>query len=78
MITIESVVWLFLFLLGCGLVFGLLYYLVGYIESQFPDMPLLYKACRILLVVLAVLLLISVILDLMGHPVIVWRQGARP
>lgn len=74
MISIETVVWLFLFLLGCGLIFGLLLYLVRYCEREFADYPMFFKAARIFLVFMAVLVLIGVILDLMGHPIVRWRS----
>lgn len=74
MIAIETLVWVFLFLLGCGAIGGLLFYLVTYLEREFPGYPLFFKAARILLVVMAVLVLVFLILDLMGHPIVVWRR----
>ena len=74
MIAIETVVYLFLFLLAAGAVFGLLFYLVKYCEAEFPSFPLFFKAARILLVIGAVLVLISIILDFAGHPLIIWRK----
>jgi drug/metabolite transporter (DMT)-like permease len=74
MVNIETLVYAVLFLLGAGLILGLLFYLINYIATQFPDSnPLFFKAARILLVVFAVLILIGLILDLMGHPIIAWR-----
>lgn len=73
MIDLRTIVYLFLFLLGCGAVFGLLFYLVHYIEREFPSNPLFFKAARIFLVVAAVLVLIGVILDFMGFGIIRWR-----
>ncbi|HUD10804.1 MAG TPA: hypothetical protein VMS08_00215 [Candidatus Saccharimonadia bacterium] len=70
MFTIESVVWAVLFLLGAGLIFGLLMYLINYVCGQFPVMEPFAKAARIVLVVMAVLVLIGFILSLMGHPIV--------
>lgn len=74
MIALETLIWLFLFLLGAGLILALLHYLVVYCEREFPANPLLFKAARILLVVGAVLILISVVLHLMGMPLVTWRR----
>lgn len=74
MISITTVVYAFLFLLGCAAVFGLLWWLVTYCEKEFPNVPLFFKAARIFLVLGAVLVLIGLILDMMGHPIIAWRR----
>lgn len=70
MFSIESIVHLVLYLLGAGLIFALLTYLITYVESQFPSMGPFAKFAKIALVVLAVLVLIGVILSFMGHPVV--------
>lgn len=70
MISIETVVKLVLYLLGAGIIFGLLLYLINYVSSQFPGMEPFAKVARIVLVVMAVLILIGVVLNFMGHPVI--------
>lgn len=77
MIGIDTLVMTFLFLLGCGAIFALLWYLVTYLEKEFPA-PLFWKIARVILVVGAVLVLICVLLDLMGHPVVVWRARVLP
>ena len=69
-ISIESVVWFVLYLLGCGAIFGLLMWLISYVESNFPTMQPFAKFARIALVVLAVLVLIGIILSFMGRPVV--------
>jgi len=74
MIPIETVVWTFLFLLGCGAIFGLLFYLAQYLEQEFPGYPIFFKAVRVFLVLGAVFVLICLILDFLGHPIIVWRR----
>ena len=74
MINIETVVWVTLFLIGCAAIFGLLFYAVLYCEKEFPQIPLFFKVARIFLVLAAVFVLIGLILDLMGHPIINWRK----
>lgn len=70
MFSIESVVRLVLYLLGAGLIFALLMYLINYVSSEFPSMGPFAKFARIALVVLAVLVLIGVLLSFMGHQVV--------
>ncbi len=70
MFSIESIVHLVLYLLGAGLIFGLLMYLIDYVSSQFPTMGPFAKFAKIALIVLAVLVLIGVILSFMGHPIV--------
>lgn len=72
-ISIESVVWFVLYTLGAGAIFGLLLYLIKYVEGTFPEMALFCKFARIGLVILAILVLISIILAFMGHPIISLR-----
>jgi hypothetical protein len=70
MISIEGVVQVILYLLGAGIVFGLLLYLINYVGGQFPGAGPFVKIARIILVVLAVLVLIGVVMALMGHPLV--------
>ncbi len=75
MISLETVVYVFLFLIGAGLIFGLLFYAVIYCEKQFPEAPaIIFKGLRIFLVLAAVFVLIGLILDFMGHPIVEWRK----
>ncbi len=69
-ISIESVVWFILYILAVGCIFGLLMYLVNYLEVNVPWMQPFAKFARIALVVLAVIVLIGVILALIGHPIV--------
>ncbi len=69
-VSIETVVTFVLYLLGCGLIFALLFYLINYVEGNFPDVAMFAKFARIGLVILAVLVLIGVILAFMGHPIV--------
>jgi len=74
MITIEAVVWTVLFLIGTAAIFGLLFYAVQYCEKEFPNAAPFWKFARIFLVIAGVFILIFLILDMMGHPVILWRK----
>ena len=74
-LSMEAVVMFVLYLLGAGCIFGLLLYLINYIESNFPDIGLFAKFARIGLVVLAVLVLIMVILSFIGHPLVTFNGG---
>ena len=73
MVALETVVVVIMLLIGAAAIFGLLYYAVSYCEREFPSVPLIWKVARICLVLMMVFFLIFMILDLMGHPVIVWR-----
>lgn len=78
MIDLSNVVWVVVYLLIAGAVFGLLFFLINYIASQFPSEPmnLFAKIARILLVVLAVLVLIGVLVSLIGGtPLFYWGNG---
>ena len=69
-ISIEAVVHFVLYVLGVGLIFGLLFWLISYVEREFPSISLFAKFARIGLVILAVLVLIGIVLSFMGHPIV--------
>lgn len=76
MIDLATVVWLVVYLLIAGAVFGLLIFLINYVASQFPSEPmnLFAKVARIALVVLAVLILIGVLVSIVsGTPLFYWQ-----
>ena len=77
MINLQTVVMIVLYLLGAGLVFGLLFFLINYIAGQFPGegMNLFAKFARILLIVLAVLVVIGLIIQMVGGGGPVFRWG---
>ena len=68
MITIESVVQMVLYLLVIGCVFWLLNWLIGYVGAPDP----FAKFARVFLAVCAVLIIISLLLGLIGHPMVRW------
>lgn len=74
MITIETVVAVVLFLIGAAFIFALLFFAINYCEKQFPTELPFYKFARIFLVLAAVFVMIGLILQLMGHPIIVWQR----
>lgn len=73
MFSIETVIMVVLFLLGCGAIFGLLLFLINYCEKEFPIVAPFARFARIFLMIAVVLILIGLILDMMGHPIIAWR-----
>ena len=79
MVDLQFVIWIVLYLVIAGAVFGLLFWLTYFIEGQFPSTPmsLFCKVARVFLVVLAVLVLIGVLTSMIsGTPLFYW--GARP
>lgn len=62
MISLSGAVLVFVYLLVAGLVFGLLWWLVGYIGLPEP----FNKAARVVLAILAVLVIIGILLSLIG------------
>jgi hypothetical protein len=66
MISLTAAVSILIYLIVAGLVFGLLWWLIGYIA---PPEPFL-KASRIVIAILAVLVIIVILLSLVtGQPV---------
>ena len=76
MIDLQTLVYIVVGLLIGAVVLGLLYYLICYLEREFPGFPMVFKVIRIIFVVLVVLLLISLLLHMAGFPVV--RFGAAP
>ena len=72
MIGIETLVYAVVFMLIGALIVGLLWFLINYVESQGLGPPLVFKIIRVVFIVLIVLVLISILLGLIGHPVIRW------
>lgn len=69
-LSIEGVVFGFLYILAICLVFGALYWLVNYLEGQLPSEMPIYKGLRIFLAIAAVLVFIGFVLHMLGHPII--------
>jgi amino acid transporter len=66
MISISGAVAVVVYLLVAAVVFGLLFWLIDYVGSQFPAFAPFVKVARIILVVVGVLVLIGVVLNLSG------------
>ena len=62
--VINNLVWLII----VGLIFWLLYWLIGYLAPPEP----FNKVLRAILVVAAVIVLIGFLMSLAGHPLIRW------
>lgn len=69
MIGIGTLVTAVVYLIVAGLIFWLLHWLIGYVGLPEP----FHKIARIVLAVAAVLVVISVLLSLVGFPLVVWR-----
>lgn len=68
MISLESLVWVVLYLIIGGLIFYLLHWLIGYVGLPEP----FNKVARIVLAIAAVVVIIMVLLGLVsGRPVFV-------
>ena len=81
MINLATVVWIVLYITIAGAVFGLLFWLTQYVESQFPSPPmsLFCKVARVFLVVLTVLVLIGVLVSMVsGSPLFYWGTPPVP
>ncbi len=79
MIDLNTVIFVVLYLLIAGAVFGLLFLLINYVESQFasPPMAMFCKVARVFLVILAVLVLIGMLVSMIsGTPLFHW--GGSP
>jgi len=68
MIDASSLIGILIYIIIIGCVFGLLWWLVGYIGLPEP----FNKVARVVLAVIAVLFLISILLSFIGHPVLKW------
>ncbi len=67
MISLASLVSVVIYLIVAGLIFWLLIWLIGYCGIPEP----FNKIARIILAVVAVLVIISILLSLAGHPLVV-------
>lgn len=80
MIDLSSVVWIVVYLIIAGAVFGLLYWLTYFIESQFPG-PITSNFCkvaRVVIVVLAVFALIGILISLISGTPLFKMGGESP
>lgn len=66
MIGIDTLVTAIIYLLVCGVIFWLLWWLIGYIAPPEP----FRKVANVVLAVAAVLVVIGILLSLVGHPLV--------
>ncbi len=70
MIELGTLVSVVVSVLIVALILGLLWWLIGYVESQALLPPPVFKVIRIVFVIFVVLMLISVLLNMSGFPLI--------
>ncbi len=78
MVGFDTIVYVIVGLLIGGLILGLLWWLIGYCEQQFPSFPLVFKVIRIVFVIMVVLMLISLLLHGMGFPLVRFGPATGP
>jgi hypothetical protein len=68
-VSITTIVWfVFVAIITVGIL-ALLWYAIGYAESKLP-MPMAWNIVRVVFVLLVIFLLISVLLGMLGHPIV--------
>jgi len=68
-VGIDQIVWfVFAAIIGVAIL-ALLWYAIGYAESKLP-MPMAWNIVRVVFVLLVIFLLISILLGLLGHPIV--------
>lgn len=68
--SIDTVVAIFIALLVVGAIFGVMFAILWYIGTKYPSAGPWLDVIRIVLVVLGGLVIIFMLLDFSGHPVI--------
>lgn len=68
LISGEGVISALVWLICIGLIFWLLFWLIGYVGLPEP----FAKVAKVILAVASVLVLINVILSIAGHPIVRW------
>ena len=68
MITLSSLVGLIVYLIIAGLILWLLYWLIGYVGLPEP----FNKVAHVILAIAAVLIIISILLGMVGQPIVKW------
>lgn len=69
MVGIDTIIWFVFFAIIVVVIAGLLWWVIGYCESNFP-MPLAWKCVRVGFVVLCAFAAITFLLHFTGHPVV--------
>ncbi len=77
MVSLESLVYIVVYLLIAALILGLLWWLIGYVERQGLGTPVIFKVVRVVFVVMVVLVLIGFLISFTtGHPM--FRASGPP
>lgn len=76
MIGIDSIVWFVFVAIIIIAVLAVLWWLIGYCESNFP-MPILWKVVRVVFVILCAFLAIAILLSFIGHPLVGFNGNGR-
>ena len=76
MIGIDTIVWFVFGAVIIIVILAALWWLIGYCETKLP-MPMAWNIVRVVFVVLCVFLLISVLLSLLGYPIITFDGRKR-
>ncbi len=70
MISLSTLVSFVVYLLVVGLVLGLLVFLIDYVAGNFPVLSPFAKVAKVIVVVVGVLILIGMLLNIGGVPVV--------
>lgn len=73
MIGIDTIVWFVFVAIVVVAILAALWFAIGYAETKMP-MPVAWNIVRLVFVLMCVFLLIAVLLQLIGHPIV--RFGA--
>ena len=77
MIDLSFIVQIVLYLLGAGIVFAILYFMITYVGGKFPSEPMtmFVKIAQVFLVVAACLVAIFVVISVItGNQPFVWHR----
>lgn len=70
MIGVDSIVWFVFVSIIVIAVLSILWWVIGYCESKFPNIPMAWNVVRVIFVLMCAFLLIAVLLSLIGHPIV--------
>jgi predicted tellurium resistance membrane protein TerC len=71
MVNGSDLIQILIYLIVVGVIFGLLWWLIGYVALPAP----FDKVCRVILAIFAVLVVIGTLLSATGHPVVTWGHS---
>jgi len=71
MVGLDTIVWFVFGAIVAIIVLAILWWVIGYAEKKFP-LPMVWNGVRVAFVLLVAFFMISVLLGLLGHPIIRW------